>query len=167
MTEMNDVRALPADRAFAAAPSSPAVSTVPASIPSAFVLEDLRNSAVVEIAREGNGGNWSSMMVRSGLMLNIIDDHKRLTGRVEELQAALDLALAWLTPFEPGDSRAVSDEFFAMAAIACEVSGDRANHLRIIVDAQAIEARRAATGTGAVYESAVPQACAPQGPSHD
>jgi hypothetical protein len=34
------------------------------------------------------------------------------------LKKALDLALCRLAPQEPGDSRAVSDEFVAMAAVA-------------------------------------------------
>lgn len=39
--------------------------------------------------------------------------------RVRDLEQALKLALAWLAPHEPGDSRAVSDEFVAMASISC------------------------------------------------
>lgn len=37
--------------------------------------------------------------------------------RIAELSGALELALALLGKFEPGDSRAVSDHFVAMAAI--------------------------------------------------
>lgn len=37
------------------------------------------------------------------------------------LQTALRLAVQLLEPYEPGDSRAVSDEFVALAAL---VSGD-------------------------------------------
>lgn len=37
---------------------------------------------------------------------------------IADLKAALDLALARLIVNEPGDSRAVSDEFVAMAAVA-------------------------------------------------
>jgi hypothetical protein len=39
--------------------------------------------------------------------------------RVADLELALDYALAVLGEFELGDSRAVSDEFVAMAAIRC------------------------------------------------
>ena len=39
------------------------------------------------------------------------------TGEGERLRRALSLALKWLIQYEPGDSRAVSDEFVAMAAI--------------------------------------------------
>jgi hypothetical protein len=41
-----------------------------------------------------------------------------LSKRVDELQKALDLALCWLSEREPPDSRAVSDEFVAMASMA-------------------------------------------------
>lgn len=44
--------------------------------------------------------------------------------RIEELTAALDLALSYLAPRERGDSRAVSNEFVSMAAI---LSGGEAN----------------------------------------
>lgn len=37
--------------------------------------------------------------------------------RIEALEGALDLALSYLIEDEPGDSRAVSDEFVAMAVI--------------------------------------------------
>lgn len=57
--------------------------------------------------------------------------------RTEQLQAALDLALCRLIRFEPGDSRAVSGEFVAMAAVACDCVNDAA--LRIIKDALAKE----------------------------
>lgn len=41
----------------------------------------------------------------------------KLAERVADLELALDLALGWLAPNEPPDSRAVSNEFVAMAAI--------------------------------------------------
>lgn len=43
-----------------------------------------------------------------------------LLTRIADLELALDLALNWLGEQEPGDSRAVSNEFVAMAAIRCE-----------------------------------------------
>lgn len=46
------------------------------------------------------------------------------------------------------------------------LANDVAFHLGILEAAQAIEARRAETGTGSVHESAVPQGCA-QTPSGD
>lgn len=36
----------------------------------------------------------------------------------EQLQAGLNLAVAMLAPYEPPDSRAVSDEFVALAALS-------------------------------------------------
>jgi hypothetical protein len=44
--------------------------------------------------------------------------------RIADLELALDLALDWLGEREPGDSRVVSDEFVAMAAIRCEANTD-------------------------------------------
>ncbi len=44
--------------------------------------------------------------------------------REDKLQKALDLALAILVRFEPGDSRAVSDEFVAMASVAAGNEND-------------------------------------------
>lgn len=45
-------------------------------------------------------------------------NHLLLAGRtIQRLSAALELALVRLCPSEPGDSRAVSDEFVAMAAV--------------------------------------------------
>jgi hypothetical protein len=45
---------------------------------------------------------------------------QRVADAIADLELALDLALAWLGEHEPGDSRAVSNEFVAMAAIRCE-----------------------------------------------
>lgn len=42
------------------------------------------------------------------------------SARIEALQAAVDFALALRFPEEPTDSRAVSDQFVAIAAIACD-----------------------------------------------
>jgi hypothetical protein len=49
---------------------------------------------------------------------------RKLRTDVGQLQAALDLALSWLAPHEPGDSRAVSPEFVAMAAVASGAADD-------------------------------------------
>jgi hypothetical protein len=54
--------------------------------------------------------------------------------RVADLELALDLALRHLIRFEPGDSRAVSDEFVAMAAIQCGLF-DRLGECRDIIRA--------------------------------
>jgi hypothetical protein len=54
--------------------------------------------------------------------------------RMADLQMVADLALNTLTQFEPGDSRAVSDEFVAMAAIQCGQT-DRLDECREIIRA--------------------------------
>lgn len=46
---------------------------------------------------------------------------RALACRTDNLQKALDLALHILSASEPSDSRAVSDEFVAMAAVSCGV----------------------------------------------
>lgn len=46
--------------------------------------------------------------------------------RIAALEAALNLALEILVKFEPGDSRAVSNEFVAMAAVACNLDDQTA-----------------------------------------
>ena len=46
--------------------------------------------------------------------------------RVSQLEAALELALLILEAREPQDSRAVSDEFVAMAAVLAECANESA-----------------------------------------
>lgn len=43
---------------------------------------------------------------------------------IVNLREALGLALVYLERFEPGDSRAVSDEFVALAAVQCGLGDD-------------------------------------------
>lgn len=62
--------------------------------------------------------------------------------RPSDLQLALDLALAWLVRYEPSDSRAVSNEFVAMAAIACGQNDNLDECRRIIRTALAEDAER-------------------------
>jgi hypothetical protein len=64
--------------------------------------------------------------------------------RGADLALALDWALAVLGKYEPGDSRAVSDEFASAAAIACDLANDECR--QILAAAIATEAQRAATG---------------------
>lgn len=47
-------------------------------------------------------------------------------------QKALDLALCYLGALEPGDSRAVSDEFVAMASVQ---RGDASPNVMAVIDA--------------------------------
>ena len=54
-----------------------------------------------------------------------------------DVRLALDLALAWLAPNEPGDSRAVSNEFVAMYAIQCGLADNRVECRAIISSALA------------------------------
>lgn len=54
--------------------------------------------------------------------------------RITDLEQALNLALAWLIRLEPGDSRAVSNEFVAMSAIQCGQT-ERLNECRQIIAA--------------------------------
>ena len=54
------------------------------------------------------------------------------SARIAALEGALGLALAYMARFEPKDSRAVSDEFVAMAAIH---SGDYSESVMRVIDA--------------------------------
>ena len=49
-------------------------------------------------------------------------ENERVNEVADKYKLALELALVLLEKYEPGDSRAVSDEFVAMAAILCDVS---------------------------------------------
>jgi hypothetical protein len=49
----------------------------------------------------------------------------------DAMAKALDLALCILIKSEPPDSRAVSDEFVAMAAVA---SGDHSDRVMVVID---------------------------------
>ena len=74
--------------------------------------------------------------------------------RIADMKLALGYALEVLGQWEPGDSRAVSDEFVAMYSILC----DHTNEECRTILTQAIEARRAETQGGSVEdESAVPK----------
>lgn len=48
---------------------------------------------------------------------HLLAERDRLAAEVGRLREALNLALCWLVKNEPGDSRAVSNEFVAMAAV--------------------------------------------------
>jgi hypothetical protein len=55
------------------------------------------------------------------------DEIERLRAEIADMGAvhkALELALCWLAAHEPGDSRAVSDEFVAMTAILSNCAND-------------------------------------------
>jgi hypothetical protein len=45
----------------------------------------------------------------------------RMKASYEQLRLALDLALIMIMRNEPGDSRAVSDEAVALAAVSCDL----------------------------------------------
>lgn len=45
--------------------------------------------------------------------------------RLNKVELALQLALNWLIKYEPPDSRAVSNEFVAMAAISCGCDNEK------------------------------------------
>ena len=47
------------------------------------------------------------------------------------IERALALAVSMLAPHEPGDSRAVSDEFVAIASVAC---GDTSPRVMEVID---------------------------------
>ena len=52
-----------------------------------------------------------------------------LAERNSDLQLALDYALGVLEHYEPKDSRAMSDEFVSMAAIACDCANEECRQI--------------------------------------
>jgi hypothetical protein len=49
--------------------------------------------------------------------------------RIADLELALDLAMARLVLAEPGDSRAVSDEFVAMACVQAKLTNEECRRI--------------------------------------
>lgn len=61
------------------------------------------------------------------------------TATREQLKKALTLAVNMLAHYEPGDSRAVSNEFVALAAVQCDLVDDAV--MKVIEDALENSAR--------------------------
>lgn len=171
-----------ADRAFAASPSSPSVSPVPASIPSAKWWHtqseeylhggcDTREAAI-------DAGIWEygsePFLVCEGKRFK----YQPLHFDIERIAEDFDDANAEHGPEDEGPSSAWSDE--ACRELERELTAvmgawmDRHGYSDAWaidarayeqIDAQAIETRRAETGTGSVHESAVPQGCAQTPPN--
>jgi hypothetical protein len=59
----------------------------------------------------------------TALVTEAADTIQSLLSRIADLELVADLALGTLGEQEPSDSRAVSDEFVAMAAIRCGQDG--------------------------------------------
>lgn len=81
------------------------------------------NDEIVARLREGTSGSDIAKTdpYLNSLMQKSADEIERLrvdNQRVGDLQKALNLALRYLFAHEPGDSRAVSDEFVAMCAVS-------------------------------------------------
>jgi hypothetical protein len=163
MIEMtDDPMALPSDRAFVPSASSPAVSPVPASIPSAdtwrtdsppFGQSPIWQYVWVQGEKYHSGQTW----FRHGWGLATIrvahaDDHYRGYRRADieticknyDIDFALGPVIVGWLPAEPP---ALLEEV-ERPSLEPRDDGEWA--------ASAIEARRAATGTGAVHESAAP-----------
>lgn len=64
--------------------------------------------------------------------------YPELVAEIERLKEALSLAVQMLFPYEPGDSRAVSDEFVALAAVDCGLADDKC--MKVIRDSLAARA---------------------------
>jgi len=71
-----------------------------------------------------------------------------------KLEKALELALGYLARFEPGDSRAVSDEYVAMLAVLCRVEPNELGGEMAIIEAALARLEQAtpASDTTARYE---------------
>jgi hypothetical protein len=80
-----------------------------------------------------------------------------MTLRNADLALALDYALIVLGKYEAPDSRAVTDEFVAMAAISCDCANEACRE--ILRNAIAIEAQRAVTVKQGAVRSTKARAC--------
>ncbi len=65
--------------------------------------------------------------------------------REARLSDALKLAVAMLAPLEPGDSRAVSDEFVALAAVSV---GEDDDAVMEVIEAALLRCREGASAKG-------------------
>ena len=82
---------------------------------------------------------WTGLRERDLLEANnrYLQRARDAEAELADVRLALDLALAWLAPNEPGDSRAVSNEFVAMYAIQCGLTDNRVECRAIISSALA------------------------------
>lgn len=74
--------------------------------------------------------NWKDMRDHALGQVNLLSDHLSRTPAPDAVREALELALGILGRMEPGDSRAVSNEFVAMAAVA---SGDTSDRVMAVI----------------------------------
>ena len=79
--------------------------------------------------------------------------------RVDELLLALDVALNILIKFEPGDSRAVSDEFVAMASVAAGITNEQCIEILNKAIANVQEASKPAEITVVLGDDRLPVKC--------
>ena len=78
------------------------------------IVGHLKNSHLHEMTMSVGDGQGTLFVYGDQASINAA---RANVTRVEDLHLALRLALGWLIQHEPGDSRAVSDEFVAMADI--------------------------------------------------
>jgi hypothetical protein len=97
------------------------------------VAVDMTFAGLADEIEKAEALGYTQMSLPTNTMRQIIKalSAKAVSERIADLELALDLALAWLGEQEPGDSRAVSNEFVAMAAIRCEQ--DRLDECREII----------------------------------
>lgn len=80
--------------------------------------EALVEQAKVEWNAEADAYNqWEALDFNERIAVILPLARATDAARIKALEAALKLALDWLGPLEPPDSRAVSDEFVAMLAV--------------------------------------------------
>jgi len=76
---------------------------------------------VAELRKNAKYAHRSAWPSKVDMEIDVEPLLSRAADRIEALDAALGLALERLGAMEPGDSRAVSDEYVAMAAVACDL----------------------------------------------
>lgn len=146
MSDTSDM-ALPAGRAFVPTASSPSVSPVPASIPSAA------RTLFLECCLPGSPGTLQRYGEACAVtaILSVLDRDRLIDLLSVELGDSYDCTRVWSAW---GYGTMGEDDF---ELVANRVA-DMADGIIEALLASAIEARRAETGTGSVHESAVPQA---------
>jgi hypothetical protein len=116
------------------------------AIPSAILYATVvRGFAVLREAKRAGKDSAHWPRLSPGEAGNIFTALDEAVERVRDLELALGLALDSLIQHEPGDSRAVSDEFVAMAVIAAGQT-ERLDECRNIIRSAAIAMEAAPAG---------------------
>ena len=109
-------------------------------------LDKAVERAIAELKR-GIAAGAPGIRVFQPEIVILLNDHARLSAELAKVEEALDLALDYLGELEPGDSRAVSNEYVAMLGVLCGVEPNKPGEdLEIIRAAKKARIARQALG---------------------